>query len=319
MTETMVEARGGQGASSAAWPSVSVVVPTRDRPEYLARALRALVGQDYEGEIECTVVFDRTEPSLPDIRPTTGREILAVSNDRSPGLTGARNTGALAATGELLAFCDDDDEWLPNKLRRQVETLRSSPEAVLVGSGIFLHYGGRVFTRVPDVDRITFRDLLLSRRMEIHSSNILVRRADYLGRIGPVDESLPGSQAEDYEWLLRATRLGPAAVVREPLVRIHWHRSSFFQERWDSLAAALTDLLGRYPEFAEDRRGHARICGQIAFAHAAAGKRDLAWRWVRRTFGIDWRERRTYLSVAVALGVPANRVLQLAHMTGKGI
>ena len=49
-----------------------------------------------------------------------------------------------------------------------------------------------------------------------------------IDRIGLIDEDLPGGYGEDYEWALRATRLGPAVCVPQPLVRIHWHEQSFF-------------------------------------------------------------------------------------------
>ena len=46
-----------------------------------------------------------------------------MTNERTPGLAGGRNSGILAGSGELVAFCDDDDEWLPTKVEKQVEAL----------------------------------------------------------------------------------------------------------------------------------------------------------------------------------------------------
>ena len=90
-------------------PTVSVVIATRNRPEMLRSAIQAVMEQSYPGRIECVVVFDRTEPDLSLRRDDGSRQVVVVENSRVGGLAGARNAGILASTGELVAFCDDDD------------------------------------------------------------------------------------------------------------------------------------------------------------------------------------------------------------------
>ncbi|MGH3241239.1 MAG: glycosyltransferase, partial [Spirillospora sp.] len=87
------------------FPSVTVVVATRDRPELLRVALDSILAQDYPGDVDCLVVHDQSEldDSVAVDRP--GRRITVICNTRVPGLAGARNTGILAASGELVAFC----------------------------------------------------------------------------------------------------------------------------------------------------------------------------------------------------------------------
>ncbi len=301
-------------------PSVTVVVPTRDRPQLLARAVASVLAQRYAGEIECLVVFDQSPVRLPALAVPARRRVRSLANDRAPGLAGARNAGAFAAEGDVLAFLDDDDEWLPDKLQLQVEALRSRPEAVLASCGIEVRYGGRRRVRVPESDVLTFADLLASRHAEIHPSTFLVPRATFFERIGVVDEQIPGSYAEDYEWLLRAARVGAIVCVRRPLVRIYWHRSSFFAARWRTIVSALTYLLERYPEFERDGRGLARIYGQLAFAHAAAGDRDEARRFAGRALRLSRRQLRAYLALLVSTRlVRAETLLRLAHLAGRGI
>jgi glycosyltransferase involved in cell wall biosynthesis len=306
--------------AAAGLPTVSVAVATRDRPELLRRAVTAILAQTYPGTVECVVVFDQSDPDLPWGDPGPARRLVLARNDRTPGLAGARNSGAARATGELLAFCDDDDEWLPEKLTRQVELLQARPDADVVTSGIFVRYRGRTFTRVAPTATVTHRQLLRSRMTELHPSTVVVRRRQFQERIGPVDEHIPGGYAEDYEWLLRAAKLGPLLAVREPLVTVHWHPSSFFADRWRTIISALTYLVDKHRELEQEPAGLARIYGQIAFAHAALGERRTARRWVRRTLSLDRRERRAYLALAVSLGVVrARTVVRLAHAAGKGI
>ena len=136
----------------------------------------------------------------------------------------------------------------------------------------------------------------------------------------PVDEEIPGSYGEDYDWMLRAAAAGPIAVVPEPLVTVLWGRTSHFNRKWATIGDALEYLLRKHPAFADDPRGLARVQGQIAFAHAALGERPAARAWALRTLRSSWRERRAYLALLVSLRVlSADRVLRLAHSAGRGI
>ena len=195
-------------------PVVSVVVPTRDRPELLRRAVTAILSQTYPGPVECLVVFDQSDPDLPWPELPAGRRLVLVRNQRTPGLAGARNSGILAATGELVAFCDDDDEWLPEKLTRQVARLLATPSAAVSTTGILVRYQDRTTTRLAPTELVTHRQLLRSRLTELHPSTVLARRRQLLDDIGLVDEQIPGSYAEDYEWLLRASRHAPVPGYR---------------------------------------------------------------------------------------------------------
>jgi glycosyltransferase involved in cell wall biosynthesis len=301
------------------FPSVSVIIATHDRPRLLAKAIEAVRLQDYAGQVQCVVVFDRNEPDTSLVREDPARPVVVVANDRTPGLAGARNAGASAASGELLAFCDDDDEWLPAKLRLQAGRLAETGADVAV-SGIHVSYGDKTITRVPRPEDVTHAELLRRRVMEAHPSTVVVRRAAFLGKIGQVDEEIPGSYAEDYDWMLRAAAAGPIAVVPEPLVTVLWGQTSHFNRKWRTISDALQYLLRKHPAFADDPRGLARVQGQIAFAHAALGERSEARTWALRTLRNSWRERRAYLALLVSLRVlSADRVLRLAHATGRGI
>lgn len=311
-------------------PAVTVIVATRDRPDLLRQALDSILAQRYAGDIDVLVVFDQCEPDHDLIVHDDHRTVHVTTNNRKPGLAGARNTGIAAATGELLAFCDDDDLWSPGKIEAQVALLRDDPGLEFVTCGLFVESGNRTLIRVLDRDRITFADLIHSRVMEAHPSGYLVKRSAVVGPnedlddpgegIGAVDERLPGSYAEDYDWILRAARRADVGVVRLPLVKVKWHRSSFFAERWETIFSALQHLLDAYPEFQRDRVGLARIEGQQAFALAALGRKDEARALARRTLGHSRGERRAWLALAISTGLmPADLVVRAVQATGRGI
>jgi len=275
---TELPAAAAERAPSRSLPAVTVVIPTRDRPALLRSAVEAVLAQDYPGEVRCVVVHDGTEPDRSLERDT----VTVTSNVRSPGLAGARNSGIALAGTELVAFCDDDDRWLPGKLSRQVEVFRSDPDARFVSCGIRVRYGDRVVERALPADRVTFTDLLRDRLTELHPSTFLIQRS-LLDEIGMVDEALPGSYAEDYELLLRAARVAPVRSLPTVLVEVLWHPKSYFAGRWATVSAALQRLLAAYPDFYRERAGAARLAGQIAFAEAAQGHRGPALRWATRT------------------------------------
>jgi glycosyltransferase involved in cell wall biosynthesis len=300
-------------------PKVSVVIATRERPVLLRRAVQRVMEQRYAGDVECVVVFDQSDPHTPDVEVPAGRTLRIITNDRSPGLAGGRNSGVAAATGDFVAFCDDDDEWMPDKLERQIAAMEANPDAGVATTGIWVVYEDRQMLRVAPADRITLSDLLRSRVMEAHPSTVVFRRGCW-DAIGPVDEHIPGSYAEDYEWLLRAARVTGILAVREPLVKVHWHQSSWFSDRWKMIVDALTYLLEKVPEFEGERTGLARIYGQIALANAAAGERALARRWARRTLGLSWKERRAYVALAITTRmIKVETVQRLAHAAGRGL
>jgi glycosyltransferase involved in cell wall biosynthesis len=297
-----------------------VVIATRDRPQMLREAIASVVGQRYDGPIETVVVFDQAEPDMSLVTEDTLRPVRVVTNDRSAGLPGARNAGVAASVGAYLAFCDDDDLFLPDKTRRQVDYLLSHSQNEVVVCGIEVKYrDGEVIDRPLDQDILTFDDLLRSRVMQALFQTAMLHR-DAWERIGPDDEAIPGGYGEDYEWLLRAARRQPIGVVSEPLVCIRWSGGSFFANRWRTIDEALAYLLDRYPEFSRYRKGHARVLGQRAFALAAAGDRGAALQLAAKTFMTNPLERRTPLAVAVAAGaVPADSIIGWLNARGRGM
>jgi glycosyltransferase involved in cell wall biosynthesis len=301
-------------------PDVDVIVPTRDRPDLLRETIEAILAQDYPARVRVIVVFDQSEPDLSLAVSDAHRPVMVISNVRRPGLAGGRNSGLLTSDAELVAFCDDDDVWLPGKLSAQVAMLISDPSASIVSCGIRIAYDETTVDRVLSKTRIELRDLLRDRLTELHPSSFLMRRAAVVDGYGLVSEDIPGSFGEDYEFLLRAARTGPVRTVPMVGVIIRWHKASYFTSRWETMAQGLTWLLERYPEFAKVPAGKARISGQVAFATAAGGDRKKAVRWAGRTVRRNPLEPRAYLALAVASGaLKPDTVIRQLHARGRGI
>lgn len=303
----------------AAAPDVTAVIATRDRPELLRRALKAIAANDYTGVIETIVVFDQSDPDEGVISDDPDRPVRVMRNERATGLAGGRNTGALAATGRWLAFCDDDDEWMPPKITAQIAALNANPAARLATCGVAIRFNDEDHIRIPDNDQLTFDGFLRDRMTEVHPSSFLFDRAWFVDELGMVDEDLPGSYAEDYDVLLRAARLAPITSVPEPYVRVWWHPSTYFRDRWTMIDEALGYLVNKYPEFDTAPEGLARVRGQQAFARAAAGDRKGALSLARDTIGLRPTEARAWIALGVAAGFPAQTVLNTLHRFGRGL
>lgn len=299
---------------------VTAIVPTHNRPDLMKAAVLSIINQSYEGPIEIIVVFDACEPVLPDVELPGNRTLTAKVNERTRGLAGARNTGILAASHDLVAFLDDDDEWFPTKLVQQIALLETEPDAILVGTAMVVDDGERRHERLIPVQTVTHEALLRDRMAGLHSSSFVFSRDAMLGPLGLVDEDLPGSYGEDYDLLLRTAKVGKIAFVNTPQVMVRWQGQSLFFGKWDRYAIALEYLLTTHPEFSADRRALARIESQIAFAHAASGQRTFARKWAGKAIKHDVTKVRSYLALAVSTGViSADTIAKAAQRVGKGI
>lgn len=208
---------------------VSAVIPTRGRPDLLRRAVRSALNQSLR-EIEVVVVIDG-EDSL----TRTALEELAQQDERvrvvalpvSVGGSDARNRGVAAASGEWIAFLDDDDEWLPGKLHAQLNAVQQSVAPVVIGTC-------RMIARTPGKDYVWPRRLperheqigeyLLARRSltrgegYIQTSTFFVRRSLMLAQ--PFKSGQLKHQ--DTEWVLRVARLdGLEVVFADQVLAIH--------------------------------------------------------------------------------------------------
>ncbi len=304
---------------NTAWPDVTAIVCTHNRPQMMRRAVDAIVAQEYQGRIDVLVVFDKTEPDTSIELTSPNRSVRVMSNVRKPGLAGGRNTGIASASGTYVAFCDDDDEWLPNKLTPQIEVLEANPDIHTAVCGLEIIYDDNTVIRTLESERLTFDDFLLDRIMEAHPSTVVFRRT-LDAKIGPVDQDLPGGYYEDYEWLLRASKESPIASINEPLVKILWGGTSYYTGKFEMIENAIKHLMAEWPEFDAVPKGKARLLGQLAFAQAGQGKKGEAVKTAIETIKLDFKQPRAYLAIVASTGIlSANKILAELNKRGRGV
>lgn len=198
---------------------VSVVLTTFNRPNLLARALRSVVNQSYENW-ECLVIDDASEKPVGHIVDSFDDErIMYHRHEKNHGLSAARNTGLQIASGSMVAFFDDDDEWLDTKLEKQVRCLeQADPGVALVYCWMQVVKEGEIFdTRCPKLRGDIFQHTL-DRQPLGNGSTWLLRRSAVLEE-GGFDESL--DRGIDGDLLRRLCRTYKVDYVADCLVRYH--------------------------------------------------------------------------------------------------
>jgi glycosyltransferase involved in cell wall biosynthesis len=203
-------------------PAVSIVIPVYDGAATIGRALDSVLAQSFT-DFEVVVVDDASRDDLAGaLARFRDRRVRVLRHERNRGAAAARNTGIAEAQGELIAFLDADDEWLPEKLARQTAYLDTLPDDALICCTAFsLRRDNGAADEVhvpafqpdqPALPKIAFGCDLSP------GSTLLARRRSFQD-IGGFDESL--HRLEDWDWLLRYAARYRVGVVPEPLARIY--------------------------------------------------------------------------------------------------
>jgi GT2 family glycosyltransferase len=206
---------------------ISVVVPTRDRTEQLLRCVGAIGAADRpEGGVEVVVVNDGgARPDEAALAAAAEGVQVQFLDQASAGPAAARNRGAEAASGRILAFTDDDCEPERGWLRALARQLDSDGDVVVAGRAASLH---------PENDWATASQLLTDHLHRWYNrdpehggfvtSNNLALTAATFHALGGFDASFPTAAAEDREFAERALRTGHRLVYLPAAVVGHRHR-----------------------------------------------------------------------------------------------
>jgi glycosyltransferase involved in cell wall biosynthesis len=202
--------------------SVSVVIPAFNHARFLAACVESALGQTLAAA-EVIVVDDGSTDETQSVLERFGSRVR-VLRQPNRGVSAARNAGAAASRGELIAFLDADDEWLPRKLEAQAARLQAEPDLGLVHCGIVEigPDGEELGVRLDGLEGRVAQEMMLFRRGVIlgGGSAAVVPRA-VLEETGGFDESL--STSADWDLHHRIARRRAVGFVREALVRYRIH------------------------------------------------------------------------------------------------
>jgi glycosyltransferase involved in cell wall biosynthesis len=254
-------------------PKVSVVLPTFERWSLLARALSSVLEQT-EADLEVLVIDDCSSDDTPArLAAVTDPRLRVLRQDPNQGVARARNRAIEDASGEWIAFLDDDDFWAPTRLS---ESLRAIDEA-----GASWGYGAAISVGTDGARRVmmpappeALHDGLLELNLVGPPSTATVRR-DLLREVGCFDDEL--SVIADWDLYVRLSRRAPAARCETPLVAYWEHVTAMHHQHRPEMSAELEYLADKH----WDLMPAGQRFGARAAARKAAGDDRLAGRRLR--------------------------------------
>lgn len=256
---------------------VTVVIPTYNRATLVQRAIQSVLRQTARGACDIVVIDDgSTDDTAHALRRYAGD--IRYLHQANAGVSAARNAGLRDAANEFVAFLDSDDEWVPDKIERQLAVLRQYPEAVFVAT----HGARRAATgeqwspnlpAVPDGHPADLAPHLFNGLFLLTSG--VMARTKYLPRSSPFCTNL--RMCEDYLLWLQLACQGPAILLKERLVSCGWNAPA-------SLAADVrrvkeAQIRARYLARRElRRRPDCSSAWRAGLARLLAMERDIAYR-----------------------------------------
>jgi glycosyltransferase involved in cell wall biosynthesis len=215
-------------------PRITVVMPCFNAERYIGAALQSVLAQDWKN-LEIIVVDDGSSDGSAAL-VTRDYPTVHLLRQANRGVAAARNLGIANATGDLIAFIDADDYWLPGKLWAQCELLEKNPAARMVYTSWVEWPSDRPAPDTKYLQSITgsvstqnytgpsgwiYTALLLD--SEVWTCTVLAQRSLF-DEIGTFDPDL--TIGEDYDLWLRASRVTEIVRVQQPLALYRKHNNS---------------------------------------------------------------------------------------------
>jgi len=203
------------------YPAVSVILPTYNREHLIRRAIRSVLDQTYDN-LEVIVVDDcSTDATRKVVEEFSDSRIRYLLHERRRGASAARNTGIRAALGDYIAFQDSDDEWIPDKLERQISVLEHATRRIGVVYTAFWRFRNGRKERIPKSTIRTKSGRIhaaLLRRNFVTTQSALVRK-ECIQKTGLFDESL--KRFQDWDLWIRISRVYDFAFIDVPLIKAY--------------------------------------------------------------------------------------------------
>jgi glycosyltransferase involved in cell wall biosynthesis len=192
---------------------ISCIIPTRNRPDFVSASAASVLGQS-QADLELIIVNDGTTPV-----PKFADPRVRILNSGEAGAVPARNMGAAAATGDAIAWLDDDDHWTDEYFLESCISLFEGGSDFVFGDGALVFPDGarKAFARDADAKSLENDNTILI-------SSVCYRR-NLHDTLGMFDEALP--YYWDWDWYLRVARAGQQLMrLARPVVDIRIHENN---------------------------------------------------------------------------------------------
>jgi len=283
-------------------PMVSVVLPTYNRAHTLGRAIKSVLGQTFR-DFELIVVDDgSTDNTKAAVSVFDDPRICYIRHDFNRGANAARNTGVKLSRGEYVALQDSDDEWLPEKLEKQVNVLAATGHAVGVVYTGCLRLKGDEVTYIPG-EHVSVKEGDVHRQLLI--GNFITTQAVLAKRhciidCGLFDEAMP--RLQDWDLWIRVARKYRFAYINEPLA-MAYHSPGSISENTAAYDAAIARIIDKYQDdYMLYPRIRSRILRFYAFIKINGGETALGRKYMWKSFWAKPNVKSMVSWVALLLG-----------------
>jgi glycosyltransferase involved in cell wall biosynthesis len=214
-------------------PNVSVIIPVYNGAAFIREALESVLAQSIQIH-EIVVIDDGSIDDTAEIVASYASHGVRFIQQQRQGPSAARNRGIAETSGELIAFLDADDIWLPEKLQKQIQYLAENPQVGLVTCNMIRWDSSRSVHSL--VTRHLGTPLQLQREITVrnmigNTSHVLAKRT-CIEQAGAFDPSLRWS--EDWDLWIKMAYVCQIGIVQEPLVIYRWHPAgNAHTRRWE--------------------------------------------------------------------------------------
>lgn len=202
---------------------VSAIIPTYNYSQFIAEAIDSVLSQTFTN-VEIIIVDDGSTDNTRDILAHYGTKIKCIFQ-QNKGVSAARNTGVKNSSGDLIAFLDADDIWLPEKIEKQVERFINDSEIGFVHCGIeeFDINGNVIEKYLNGASGWVADELLLLRPVIVGPGSTLLLKREVFNAIDGFDERPILRASEDWEFCYRIAKICKGSFVPEVLARYRNH------------------------------------------------------------------------------------------------
>jgi len=216
-------------------PKVSAIIPTFNRAHLLNRAVHSILNQSFQ-DFEIIIVDDASTDITENLmNEFNDRRIVYIKHKERKGASAARNTGIEIARGEYIAFLDSDDEWLSEKLEKQLKVFANSSQAL-----------GLVYTACMEIKGSNQKRIIVPKFKGYILDNLLVNnyvgymvtplvKKECFAKVGLFDEGLLCS--EDWDMWIRIAQYYEIDFVDDILVYIYPQRDGIMKNDTGAILA----------------------------------------------------------------------------------
>lgn len=198
---------------------ISVIIPTYNRSNLLIRAIDSVLAQTYQN-FEIIVVDDGSQDdTATKLLPLVEAGIIKYYQNPNTGVSFSRNFGAGIALGDYLAFLDSDDEWLPHKLKEQIQFLNENKHLKIVyGEELWVRNGKRVNQKAIHKKSGGWIFKACVEQCLIGPSSVLIEKSFFLELQGFNEQFIV---CEDYDLWLRISSIAEIGFLSKPQIIKH--------------------------------------------------------------------------------------------------